>query len=98
MTGYEQSPDYGDPESGWHVEVCVALVVLALIGATIYALNMGGFRMSLSTLLAIVLFVALVGSIPNWPWSKKWGYGPAGILALLLVGLVYVLLNYPGII
>jgi len=36
MTGYEQSPDYGDPESGWHVEVCVALV--ALICATIYSL------------------------------------------------------------
>ena len=33
MTGYEQSPDYGNPESSWHVEVCVAL-----IGATIYAL------------------------------------------------------------
>jgi hypothetical protein len=52
--------------------------------------------MSLATLLGIVLFVALVGSIPNWPWSKRWGYGPAGIIALLLVGLVYVLLNFPG--
>jgi hypothetical protein len=37
MTGYEQSPDYGYPESGWHVEVCVALLFVALIGATIYA-------------------------------------------------------------
>jgi hypothetical protein len=52
--------------------------------------------MSLATLLVIILFLALAGSIPNWPWSKKWGYGPAGIIALLLVGLVYVLLNFPG--
>jgi len=41
--------------------------------------------MSLETLLLLVLLVFLVGIIPAWPYSKSWGYGPTGLLTLLLV-------------
>jgi hypothetical protein len=35
--------------------------------------------------LTIVLFIALVGSIPRWPHSRGWGYYPSGIAALILL-------------
>ena len=41
--------------------------------------------MSLGTILLIVLVLLLVGAIPAWPYSRTWGYGPTGGLALLLV-------------
>lgn len=41
--------------------------------------------MSLSTILLIVLVLALLGIIPVWPHSRSWGYGPGGILGIILV-------------
>ena len=41
--------------------------------------------MTLSTLLIIILILALVGAIPNWGYSRGWGYGPSGIVGVLLV-------------
>jgi Protein of unknown function (DUF3309) len=35
--------------------------------------------------LTIVLFIALVGSIPRWPHSRGWGYYPSGIVAVILL-------------
>jgi hypothetical protein len=46
------------------------------------------------TLLLIVI-VLLVGSVPVYPYSKAWGYGPSAVLALLLsLLMVLVLLNW----
>ena len=39
----------------------------------------------LSTVLLIVLVLLLVGAIPSWRHSRSWGYGPSGILGLVLV-------------
>ena len=39
----------------------------------------------LSTVLLVVLILLLVGSIPSWPHSRGWGYGPSGILGIVLV-------------
>lgn len=41
--------------------------------------------MTLSTILIIVLILALLGAIPAWPHSRGWGYGPSGILGTLVV-------------
>lgn len=50
--------------------------------------------MTLSTLLLVVLILALVGAIPAWPHSRGWGYGPSGgVGALLLIILILVLLG-----
>ena len=48
--------------------------------------------MTVSTLLLIVLLLVLVGAIPAWPYSRAWGYGPSGIVGVLLVVLIVLLL------
>ncbi len=48
--------------------------------------------MSLGTILLIVLVLALVGVIPTWPHSRSWGYGPSGIVGLLVVVLLVLFL------
>jgi len=49
--------------------------------------------MSLGTILLIVLVLILVGAIPSWPHSRGWGYGPSGIITVLLVIFVVLLLT-----
>jgi hypothetical protein len=39
----------------------------------------------LRTILLIILVLALLGSLPAWPYSTGWGYYPAGGVGLLLV-------------
>jgi Protein of unknown function (DUF3309) len=48
--------------------------------------------MAISTILLIVLVLVLVGALPSWPHSKSWGYGPSGILGLVVVVLLVLLL------
>lgn len=39
----------------------------------------------MSTLLLIVLILLLLGALPSWPYSRGWGYGPSGLVGVLLV-------------
>ena len=39
----------------------------------------------LRTILLIILVLALLGSLPAWPYSAGWGYYPAGGLGILLI-------------
>ncbi|MEJ0077531.1 MAG: DUF3309 family protein [Alphaproteobacteria bacterium] len=39
----------------------------------------------LSTVLLIVLILLLVGAMPSWRYSRGWGYGPSGLLGVILV-------------
>lgn len=48
--------------------------------------------MSLTTILIIVLILVLIGAVPAWPYSRSWGYGPSGILGLILVILLVLFL------
>ena len=45
----------------------------------------------LTTILIIILILILLGAIPAWPHSRNWGYGPSGIVALILVILLILL-------
>ena len=47
--------------------------------------------MTLGTILLIVLVLLLLGAIPSWPHSRKWGYGPSGGLGLVLLIVVVLL-------
>lgn len=49
--------------------------------------------MPLSTILLIIIVLALLGALPSWPHSRNWGYGPSGLLgtALIVVLLLAVL-------
>jgi hypothetical protein len=50
--------------------------------------------MSLSTILIVLLILALVGAFPNWGYSRSWGYRPSGAVGLVLViVLILVLLG-----
>ena len=47
--------------------------------------------MSIGTILLIVLILVLIGALPSWPHSSKWGYGPSGGVGLILVIVVILL-------
>ena len=46
----------------------------------------------MSLILIIVLILLLVGGLPVFPHSRNWGYGPSGILGVVLVVLLVLLL------
>ena len=48
--------------------------------------------MTLSTILIIILILILLGASPAWPYSRGWGYGPSGIVGVLLVVLLILIL------
>ena len=49
----------------------------------------------MSTLLLIILVLALLGGLPTWNYSRDWGYGPSGVITLVLVLLIVMSLS-PG--
>lgn len=48
----------------------------------------------LSTILIIVLVLALLGALPAWNHSRSWGYYPSGGLGLVLVILLLLMLTH----
>jgi hypothetical protein len=46
----------------------------------------------MSTILLIILVLLLIGAVPAWPYSRGWGYYPAGGLGLVLVVLLVLVL------
>jgi uncharacterized protein YjbJ (UPF0337 family) len=48
----------------------------------------------LGTILLIILVLVLIGALPTWPHSMKWGFYPSGGVGLiLLIVLVLILLD-----
>jgi hypothetical protein len=39
----------------------------------------------MGTILLVILIILVIGAIPRWPYSQGWGYGPSGILGVILV-------------
>jgi hypothetical protein len=46
----------------------------------------------MTTILIILLVLLLLGAVPAYPWSRDWGYGPSGLLGVLLVIILVLLL------
>jgi hypothetical protein len=46
----------------------------------------------LSTILIVVLILALVGALPTWRYSGNWGYRPGGLVGLLLIIVIILVL------
>ena len=44
------------------------------------------------TILIILLILMLIGALPRWGHSTNWGYGPSGILGIILIVIVVLLL------
>ena len=49
--------------------------------------------MSIGTILLIVLIIALLGSLPTWPYSTGWGYYPSGGFGLVVIILLILFLT-----
>jgi len=47
----------------------------------------------LGTILLIVLILLLIGAVPRWPHSREWGYGPSGLLTVLLSVIIVLALT-----
>jgi len=48
--------------------------------------------MSIGLILLIIVILMLLGAVPAWPYSRRWGYGPSGGLGLVLVILLILFL------
>ena len=46
----------------------------------------------MTTILLIILILILLGVVPAWPHSRAWGYGPSGLVGVLLIVLIIMLL------
>jgi len=46
----------------------------------------------LSTILLIVIILLLIGVAPKWPYSSGWGYGPSGVVGVVLVIILVLIL------
>ena len=47
----------------------------------------------LSTVLIVILVLALLGALPAWPYSTGWGYYPSGGLGIILLVVLVLLLT-----
>ena len=50
------------------------------------------WRLSLGTILIIILILLLIGALPSWGYSRGWGYFPSGGLGLVLVIIIILVL------
>lgn len=48
--------------------------------------------MTLGTILIIILILLLIGALPNWGYSRGFGYGPSGILGVVLIVILILVL------
>ena len=46
----------------------------------------------LGTILIIFLILMLIGALPTWPHSARWGYYPSGGAGVLLIVVIVLLL------
>jgi hypothetical protein len=47
----------------------------------------------LTTMLIVVLILALFGALPTWGHSRSWGYGPSGGVGLVLLVLIVLFMT-----
>jgi hypothetical protein len=47
----------------------------------------------LSTIIIVILILALLGALPTWGHSRSWGYAPSGGLGLVLVIVLILVLT-----
>ena len=46
----------------------------------------------IGTILLVVLILLPLGAFPSWPHSRSWGYGPSGILGVVVIIVIVLLL------
>ncbi|MFL5342443.1 MAG: DUF3309 family protein [Gemmataceae bacterium] len=48
--------------------------------------------MSIGLIVLIVLVLLVLGVLPTWGHSRSWGYGPSGLLGVILVVVLFLVL------
>ena len=43
-------------------------------------------------ILLVIVILMLIGAVPRWPHSRRWGYYPSGSLGLILLIIIILLL------
>ena len=46
----------------------------------------------LGLILLILVIILIVGALPRYPYSRNWGYGPSGVLTVLLIIVIVLLI------
>ena len=46
----------------------------------------------LGTVLIVILILLLIGALPNWGYSRGWGYYPGGGLGIVLIIVIILVL------
>lgn len=55
--------------------------------------------MNTTTILIVILLLLLIGGLPTWGYSRRWrggrgyGYGPSGLLGVILLIVIILLLT-----
>jgi len=49
-------------------------------------------NMSVGMIVLIIVVLMLVGALPTWPHARSWGYGPSGIVGVILVIVLVIFL------
>jgi hypothetical protein len=47
----------------------------------------------LPLIVVVLLVVLLIGGLPHYSYSSDWGYGPSGLLGLILVVVLILILT-----
>jgi hypothetical protein len=47
----------------------------------------------MTTILLIILILLLIGALPNWGYSRGWGYYPSGGVGILFIILLILVLT-----
>ncbi len=47
---------------------------------------------SMGLMLLILLICLIVLALPTWPYSRAWGYGPTGLISLVLIVIIALIL------
>ena len=47
----------------------------------------------MSTILLVILVLLLIGALPNWGYSRGWGYYPSGGIGILFIILLILVLT-----
>jgi VIT1/CCC1 family predicted Fe2+/Mn2+ transporter len=46
----------------------------------------------MTVIVVVILVLLLLGSFPAYPYNREWGYGPSGVIGLILLILLVVYL------
>jgi hypothetical protein len=49
----------------------------------------------LETVILVMLAIAVAGTLPMWPHSRDWGYGPAALITVVMIVLLVLALKAP---